>query len=204
MTDHAAFIAAIKAAPDDDAPRLIFADWLDERGESERAEFIRVQCELARHPVVVRDLVPLRRREQTLMGLNLTDWFSAACYGGYVFLNQPPHSTSPADAPFAVIRRGFIHSVTCTAADWLQHGDAILAEHPVREVRLTTGPELGHSFVEATTRADSNRHWINQRWPGVTFHLPKLTDGLIEFFPFASRTSAATVLSVSLIPIEVR
>jgi uncharacterized protein (TIGR02996 family) len=28
MPDHAPFLAAIRAAPDDDAPRLIYADWL--------------------------------------------------------------------------------------------------------------------------------------------------------------------------------
>lgn len=30
---------AILASPEDDAPRLIYADWLDEQGESDRAEF---------------------------------------------------------------------------------------------------------------------------------------------------------------------
>lgn len=43
-----AFLAAIKAAPDDDLPRLVAADWLEEHGETDRAEFIRVQCELAK------------------------------------------------------------------------------------------------------------------------------------------------------------
>jgi len=41
------FITEILANPDDDMPRLIFADWLEERGDP-RSEFIRVQCELAR------------------------------------------------------------------------------------------------------------------------------------------------------------
>jgi uncharacterized protein (TIGR02996 family) len=45
--DRAAFLRAIADNPDDDLPRLVFADWLDEHGEPERAEFIRVQCELA-------------------------------------------------------------------------------------------------------------------------------------------------------------
>lgn len=36
-----ALIAAVLADPDDDAPRLIYADWLDERGECDYAEFIR-------------------------------------------------------------------------------------------------------------------------------------------------------------------
>jgi uncharacterized protein (TIGR02996 family) len=48
VTDHAAFLAAIVAAPDDDLPRLVLADWLDEHGQPARAEFIRVQCEIAR------------------------------------------------------------------------------------------------------------------------------------------------------------
>jgi uncharacterized protein (TIGR02996 family) len=43
------FLAAIRAAPADDLPRLVFADWLDEHGDPDRAEFIRVQCELAKH-----------------------------------------------------------------------------------------------------------------------------------------------------------
>src|SRR5262245_2593359 len=42
------FLAAIRAAPDDDTPRLVYADWLDEHGDPDRAEFIRVQVELAR------------------------------------------------------------------------------------------------------------------------------------------------------------
>jgi uncharacterized protein (TIGR02996 family) len=49
--DWRAMVAAVRAAPDDDLPRLVAADWLDERGLGERAEFIRVQCELAKtHP----------------------------------------------------------------------------------------------------------------------------------------------------------
>jgi len=43
VTDRDAFLTAIHGAPEDDAPRLVFADWLDEQGEPERAEFIRLQ-----------------------------------------------------------------------------------------------------------------------------------------------------------------
>src|SRR5438552_114024 len=45
--EEAAFLRLIAAAPDDDAPRLIYADWLEERGDP-RGSFIRVQCALAR------------------------------------------------------------------------------------------------------------------------------------------------------------
>jgi uncharacterized protein (TIGR02996 family) len=47
MTEDA-FLQAIRDAPDDDAPRLVYADWLDESGDPARAELIRVQCELVR------------------------------------------------------------------------------------------------------------------------------------------------------------
>ena len=46
-TDRDSLLRAILANPADDMSRLVFADWLEEHGESERAEFIRIQCELA-------------------------------------------------------------------------------------------------------------------------------------------------------------
>jgi uncharacterized protein (TIGR02996 family) len=57
MTEEDALQGAITAHPDDDTPRLVYADWLDENrpdarpspaaGGSARAEFVRVQCRLA-------------------------------------------------------------------------------------------------------------------------------------------------------------
>ena len=44
MTPHD-LLNAVIAAPDDDAPRLAYADVL---ADGERAEFIRVQCRLER------------------------------------------------------------------------------------------------------------------------------------------------------------
>jgi uncharacterized protein (TIGR02996 family) len=47
MTDGDALYQAILDAPDDDAPRLVWADWLEEHGDADRAEFVRLQCEWA-------------------------------------------------------------------------------------------------------------------------------------------------------------
>lgn len=47
MTDP--FVAAIRAEPDDDLPRLIYADWLDEHGDP-RGPFVRAQVALAQLP----------------------------------------------------------------------------------------------------------------------------------------------------------
>jgi uncharacterized protein (TIGR02996 family) len=54
MSTDAALLAAIAAHPADDTPRLVYADFLDERGsesDAARAEFIRAQVELARPAV---------------------------------------------------------------------------------------------------------------------------------------------------------
>ena len=49
MNDEVAFLAAITAAPDDEALRLVYADWLEEHGDAARAELIRLQFEAERH-----------------------------------------------------------------------------------------------------------------------------------------------------------
>lgn len=50
MTPESAFLQAIIETPDDDFVRLIYADFLEENGQSDRSEFIRVQIELANLP----------------------------------------------------------------------------------------------------------------------------------------------------------
>jgi uncharacterized protein (TIGR02996 family) len=46
MSEHAGFLQAIIESPDDDPHRLVYADWLDEQGQSARAALIRTQCSL--------------------------------------------------------------------------------------------------------------------------------------------------------------
>lgn len=151
-TDRAALLQAILADPDDDGVRLAFADLLEEEGETERAEFIRVQVEIARLTAVVQRWIhtphdkpggaaedggkagaalakaqTLGRRERELMLVT-----RGRCEGW-----SPPDEVTE-----WVCRRGFVESVTCTAADFLRHADALLAFHPITEVRLTTWPEV--------------------------------------------------------------
>src|SRR5205814_2983442 len=71
----AAFLRAIRDRPDDDLPRLVYADYLDERGDP-RGEFIRLQCEVAR-----ADGSPPRARELVRRGAELLDRYDAAWAG---------------------------------------------------------------------------------------------------------------------------
>ena len=44
MSDLVHLLRACKADPDDDLPRLVLADWLDEHDQNERATFARLRC----------------------------------------------------------------------------------------------------------------------------------------------------------------
>ena len=50
MTEMDALLRAVWLDPDDDAPRLVVADWFQENHDTNRAEFIRVQVEMERLP----------------------------------------------------------------------------------------------------------------------------------------------------------
>jgi uncharacterized protein (TIGR02996 family) len=52
------FLRAIKARPDDDLLRRVFADWLEENGQPERAELIRLQLDREGLPPGHPDQVP--------------------------------------------------------------------------------------------------------------------------------------------------
>jgi uncharacterized protein (TIGR02996 family) len=73
MSEEEALLQAIHANPDDDTPRLVYADWLDEHGQPERAGFIRVQIELdarddyssdEHHKLFVRELSLSSKHEE--------------------------------------------------------------------------------------------------------------------------------------------
>lgn len=69
-----AFIQSIRESPEDDAPRLIYADWLEDHGDEPRAEFIRVQCELARLDPDHERQTALQKRQQELLSAHRANW----------------------------------------------------------------------------------------------------------------------------------
>jgi uncharacterized protein (TIGR02996 family) len=73
MTPEVGFLRAMQE-DEDDTSRLIFADWLDEHGQPERAEFIRIQCELARWVPDLHRRTQLQQREQDLLARHGDAW----------------------------------------------------------------------------------------------------------------------------------
>jgi uncharacterized protein (TIGR02996 family) len=70
------FLDDVKAHPDDDTPRLILADWLDERGD-ERGEFLRIQCRLDATPWGEPHGDTLVRRQSHLLARHRDEWTGA-------------------------------------------------------------------------------------------------------------------------------
>lgn len=197
IADETAFRAAIRANPGDATARLVYADYLDEQGRAldaalqrvlaephedrhrlnyaaaveptdpERAEFVRVQCELARlyaHAEAVRPMAllggweilrnELQRRERERWEAHCADWLphlpgasQYALFATSAFQRRGPYAVQfGAGAAGGLGRvemlfaRGFLSEVVASASDWSAHGDAIRERHPVARVSLTTTP----------------------------------------------------------------
>ncbi len=67
MTEEQSFIQAIRASPRDDVSRLVYADWLEERGDP-AGEYLRLESALASAPGRSRKAKELRARLQELRG----------------------------------------------------------------------------------------------------------------------------------------
>ena len=135
--------AAVLAEPDDDSIRLVFSDWLYENGEPKRAEFIRVQLEMAKWTACVCGptatgryvckVCCLRRRERELLERHWVEWLTP--FPLLPMLRHDPRSRFAEGHCFPEYRRGFVAAVTLTAEDWLKHVDSLLwrPEKPCRE-----------------------------------------------------------------------
>jgi uncharacterized protein (TIGR02996 family) len=78
MSDDAAFLATILAAPDDDAPRLVYADWLEEHNSLAKAEYLRLVHSLTILPQDAPERPRLVKRLLKVAGKLDETWRSAA------------------------------------------------------------------------------------------------------------------------------
>jgi uncharacterized protein (TIGR02996 family) len=76
MTDDEAFLRAIIAAPGDSTTRLVYADWLEERGDP-RAEYLRLGDRLVASSTVSEESLGIRRRMMELRPHHPSAWLAA-------------------------------------------------------------------------------------------------------------------------------
>ncbi len=119
----------IRNNPDDDARRLIYADWLEKHDSGDgkraaRAEFIRTQVALAGMPQDAPGRDKLERQEQELLAQHRADWEQR-------LRSLPLRTIAP------TFQRGLIHGITIDAEDFPSHAKLIFACAPtIREVRI--------------------------------------------------------------------
>jgi uncharacterized protein (TIGR02996 family) len=157
MGDGELLLRAILDQPKEDTPRLVYADWLEENGQPERAEFIRGAVLDPFGGQYTSD-VAVARIHRAIVGIP-TDW---------------PETWG------VQIHRGFVRWVQLSAADWFRHADAILAAHPVERVRFSRVPTESSAalrdFLEGgdfyRTRDAEGEPMRSHRWPDIAFELP--------------------------------
>jgi uncharacterized protein (TIGR02996 family) len=116
------FWKAIVAEPDDDTHRLVFADWLDDNGDPDRAEFIRLQCKLAGMDGTEPEWTEHRVREQLLLAEHREAW-----------LAEMPKWTQTKIERF---RRGFPSRLSCTYSEYARSGASLARDTVIDEVDL--------------------------------------------------------------------
>ncbi len=123
MSPEDAFLQSIIDAPDDDTHRLVFADWLDDHGEPERAEFIRVQCELASLVGGGLRWEELRARERLLLVEHEAEW--VGLLRGRVAAWK--------------FRRGFVEVISTRLQAFLEDADPLFRNAPIQGIEFQTG-----------------------------------------------------------------
>jgi uncharacterized protein (TIGR02996 family) len=116
------FLQAILDDPDDDNVRLVYADWLEENGQPERGELIRVQIALVRLPDDDDRRAELAARERRLLLAHGKEW---------------------KDGVRGFFVRGFLERLNDWGGGWdpdefAAQAPDICARHPIRELSLET------------------------------------------------------------------
>ncbi|MBL8680985.1 MAG: TIGR02996 domain-containing protein [Myxococcales bacterium] len=126
MSRESDALAEVIAAPDDDVPRMAYADLLVARGDP-RGEFIRVQCALANGDVEFLEKQELRERAGKLLLEHEKSWRELA---------------GIADKIQVEWRRGFIDEATLTGEQFAgEIGEQLFAREPVRHARIRVNSE---------------------------------------------------------------
>ena len=165
MTDRDALYRAVLDHPDDDTPRLVYADYVEEHGDPEYARFIRTQIELAKVPGW--DPLWIRAREQDQ---NLTN--------GYFYRERfplPLEGLPKRPRPTIEYRRGFPWELgALNLEQFAARCDALFAAAPIQAVNLRSDHRAPLNDLRPLT---DNPHFARLR--RLTFCPSRLTaDGI--------------------------
>jgi uncharacterized protein (TIGR02996 family) len=203
MSDRDALLAAIRAHPEEDTPRLMFADWLEEQGDEVRAEFLRLQCELARLEgdgsdsqavyefLCERDYVTRPAADWTRIDDGIHKRLALTTRAGDLEARHGeawrPKLPRRAKVEFRSFRRGFAHCVT------LPRGKQLERIAPLLRDRLPALTLFAHNF-DAAFVAQLHEAKLTERIAGL-FVTGECVTGILEL---GKLPEAANVRSLDL------
>jgi uncharacterized protein (TIGR02996 family) len=118
--------------PGDDTPRLVYADWLDENGEPNRAEFIRAQIRLSGLKPWGEGYTELDIRCRELLRVHQKEWLGSLPPVDLSSLN--PFHNRVSDTPgWETFERGFPARVQMQSAEFVRDHDKLFRS-PIRGV----------------------------------------------------------------------
>ena len=172
MTNEAEPLQAVLDAPDDDAPRLAYAQWCDDQGDEAskaRATLIRGQIELDAlepHAEPTAHSLGLRQRVQDVLDRHGATW--AGPIAGMV------------DRVHFV--RGFVGWVELSAQAWLDHGAQLRALAPIQHLDLTGIRQVDEALfdspllagIRSLSMADCGLHDIHVQLIAASPHFAEL------------------------------
>lgn len=200
MTADEAFLRDIAANPDDDATRLIYADWLDENGDPARAEFIRVQIGLASLPEEDDRRWPLLAREQVLLAAHEGEWrrpfeqfFSqdppAATLWTRVrgLLRRPGRELPRATGTF---ERGFLQSIDIGHVRLLSEAEQYARTHPLVSLQFSVPDRVESFWLSEPGLHLPHLRKLTLRIEGRAIIMKVLLQQIPSFFPFVAHLNA--------------
>jgi uncharacterized protein (TIGR02996 family) len=183
MTVADKLLADILAAPADDFPRLVLADWLEDHGQEERGKYIRAQCrkEVCR---VSRD----QFRAWFKPPWGHLDIAVSHQRGRTVAIGPPPGIVAtdkrglPMPAQTLVVERGFVSHAALTAEVWMKRGPQLVKRQPITDVEL-----LGKTPL----RLRNVSGWLaDSLMPGISVLPSHVPDALLEWLHRAPSLNA--------------
>jgi uncharacterized protein (TIGR02996 family) len=129
MSTRSQLLRAVLAAPDQDVPRLVYADYCDDQGDPDRAALIRAQCEHARLPAWEPRSIELLHQIRVLLARHGRRWLAE--------LGELPGLT------WGSFHRGFVHAVEVpTVEGLLDHADELPELAPLEHVTFSAAQFL--------------------------------------------------------------
>jgi uncharacterized protein (TIGR02996 family) len=162
MNHPESFWQAILTNPRDDAPRLRYANWLDERCDP-LGEFIRVQCQLAKLLADDPHSLELETRQRELLAEYEEDW---------------AEQVAPR-VDWWVFRRGFIEEIGISTNSFLRSAETLFCLAPLQElhlyrVRERLEPLASSPYLEKASYLDLSSNSLRDQGAQVLARSPSL------------------------------